>query len=60
MITVEGAPLPFPDEIADDALAAIGPVPVTPIGDGIAQTIELISQMRDEGRLVPEEQGLGA
>jgi UDP-glucuronate 4-epimerase len=59
-ITVEGAPLPFPDEIADDALAAIGPVPVTPIGDGIAQTIEVFTRMRDQGRLVPEEQGLQA
>ncbi len=59
-ITVEGAPLPFPEEIADDALAAIGPVPVTPIGDGIAETIELFTRMRDEGRLVPEEQGLEA
>lgn len=59
-IRVEGAPLPFPDEIADDALAALGPVPVTPIGDGIARTIELFTRMHDEGRLVPEEQGLGA
>jgi UDP-glucuronate 4-epimerase len=58
LITVEGAPLPFPDEIADDALAAIGPVPVTPIGDGIAETIEFFVRLRDQGRLDPEEHGL--
>jgi UDP-glucuronate 4-epimerase len=59
-ITIEGAPLPFPEEIADDAIAALGQVPVTPIGEGIAQTIELFTRMRDAGTLVPEEQGLGA
>ena len=57
-ITVEGAPLPFPEAISADALAALGPVPVRPIGAGIAETIELFTRMRDAGTLVPEQQGL--
>lgn len=57
-ITVEGAPLPFPEEISDAALAALGPVPVTSIHDGIAATIELLVRQRDRGELVPELHGL--
>ena len=60
LITVEGVPLPFPEEIAADALAAIGTAPVTPIEVGIGRTIDLFTRMRDEGRLVPEQQGLTA
>ena len=60
LITVEGVPLPFPEEIAADALAAVGPAPVTPIAEGIGRTIDLFTRMRDEGRLVPEQQGLTA
>jgi len=60
LITVEGVPLPFPEEIAADALAAIGTVPVTPIEVGIGRTIDLFTRLRDEGRLVPEQQGLTA
>ena len=57
-ITVEGAPLPFPEQISDAALAALGPVPVTPIRDGIAATIDLLVRQRDSGKLVPELHGL--
>jgi nucleoside-diphosphate-sugar epimerase len=60
LIAVEGSPLPFPEEIAADALAAIGPVPVTPIADGIGRTIDLFTRMRAAGTLVPEQQGLTA
>jgi nucleoside-diphosphate-sugar epimerase len=58
LITIEGAPLPFPDEISDDALAALGPVPITPIRTGIGRTIELFTRMRETGTLLPEQQGL--
>ena len=58
LIRVEGAPLPFPDEISDDALAALGPVPVTPIRDGIAATVAFATRLRDSGQLVPAQQGL--
>ena len=41
-----------------NALVA-GLVPVTPIRDGIASTIELlVREQRDAGRLVPELHGL--
>jgi UDP-glucuronate 4-epimerase len=58
LVTIEGAPLPFPEEISDDALDALGAVPVTPIATGIGRTIELFTRMRDAGMLVPEQQGL--
>ena len=57
-ITVEGAPLPFPEQISDAALATLGPVPVTSIRDGIAETIALLVRQRDSGGLVPERHGL--
>lgn len=57
-ITIEGSPLPFPEEISDDALAALGAVPMTSIRDGIAATIELLVRQRDSGTLVPELHGL--
>jgi nucleoside-diphosphate-sugar epimerase len=60
LITIEGSPLPFPEDIAADALAAIGPVPVTPIAEGIGRTIDLFTRMRDAGSLVAEQQGLTA
>ncbi len=60
LITVEGNPLPFPEDIAADALAAIGLVPVTPIAEGIGRTIDLFTRMRDAGSLVAEQHGLTA
>jgi nucleoside-diphosphate-sugar epimerase len=57
-ITIEGSPLPFPEEISDAALAAIGPVPVTSLRDGIAETIRLITRQRDAGELEPNLHGL--
>jgi nucleoside-diphosphate-sugar epimerase len=58
MITIEGEPLPFPEEVSDAALAALGPVPVTSLRDGVAETIRLITRQRDAGALVPELHGL--
>src|SRR5438046_5709813 len=60
-ITAAPAELPFPSEIAHDALtAALGPVPVTPYRDGIAATVEILRRLQTEGRLVGIEQGLPA
>lgn len=59
LISVEGSPLPFPDDISAEGLAAVGPAPVTPIREGIAQTVAFFQRLRDEGRLVPSEHGLG-
>jgi UDP-glucuronate 4-epimerase len=58
LVTVEGLPLPFPEEISDDALAMLGPVPITPIGMGVGLTIDHFTRMRDAGTLVAEQQGL--
>lgn len=58
LITVEGTPLPFPDEISDEGLGSVGPATVTPIKEGIAQTVAFFRRLQDEGRLVPAEHGL--
>ncbi len=52
------AVLPFPSEIAHDAVAALGPVPVTPFRDGIAATVEILRGLQREGRLVATQHGL--
>jgi nucleoside-diphosphate-sugar epimerase len=59
-ITAGDAVLPFPSEIAHDALVALGPVPVTPHEDGIRATVEILRGLAAEGRLVPTEHGLPA
>jgi len=60
LLTATATELPFPSEIDHDRLAAIGPVPVTPVGDGIEATIEIFRRLAAEGRLVGAEHGLAA
>ena len=50
--------LPFPSEIAHDAVAALGSVPVTPYRDGIAATVEILRGLQADGRLVATQHGL--
>ena len=50
--------LPFPDEIDDDGLAALGPLTSTSLTDGIRDTVAMFRDRLAAGRLVPEEQGL--
>jgi nucleoside-diphosphate-sugar epimerase len=52
--------LPFPSEIDHAGLVALGPVPVTPFHDGIAETVEIFRRLAAQGRLVGPEQGLAA
>ena len=59
-ITAASNHLPFPSEIAHDALAAVGPVPVTPYRDGIAATVGILRGLQADGRLVGTQQGLPA
>jgi len=59
-ITAASNQLPFPSEIAHDALAAVGPVPVTPYRDGIAATVGILRGLQADGRLVGTQQGLPA
>jgi UDP-glucuronate 4-epimerase len=60
LLTVASTELPFPSEIDHAALAAIGPVPVTPVHDGIEATVEIFRGLAADGRLVGTEQGLPA
>jgi UDP-glucuronate 4-epimerase len=50
--------LPFPFEIDHDGIEAIGPLPVTPLADGIAASVQIYRRLADEGRLDPAEHGL--
>jgi UDP-glucuronate 4-epimerase len=60
LISAADVQLPFPSEIAHDALAALGPVPVTPYAEGIAATVALLRELESAGRLDPVQQGLPA
>jgi UDP-glucuronate 4-epimerase len=53
-------PLPFPDELETAGLELIGPPPVTPLPEAIAETVDLFRSLERESRLVPEEHGLTA
>jgi nucleoside-diphosphate-sugar epimerase len=59
-ISAADTQLPFPSEIAHDALAALGPVPVTPYADGIRATVAILRELESGGRLDPVQQGLPA
>jgi nucleoside-diphosphate-sugar epimerase len=60
-ITAADTVLPFPSEIAHDALtAALGSVPVTPYRSGIEATVRILRDLEATGRLVATEQGLPA
>jgi UDP-glucuronate 4-epimerase len=54
----EEAGLPFPEEIADEALAALGPVPVTPLAEAVRRTADRFRALAADGALDPVEQGL--
>jgi nucleoside-diphosphate-sugar epimerase len=50
--------LPFPAEIDHASLAALGPVPVTPVRAGIEATVEIFRRLAATGQLVGADQGL--
>jgi nucleoside-diphosphate-sugar epimerase len=58
LFTVPSNELPFPSQIDHDGLAALGPLPVTPFRDGIAETVEIFRRLASEGRLVASQQGV--
>lgn len=60
LISAATTELPFPSLIEHGALAAIGPVPVTPHLDGIRATVEIFRRLQAAGRLVGTEHGLPA
>jgi nucleoside-diphosphate-sugar epimerase len=57
-ITHAGPSLPFPDEFSLDGLELLGPLPSTPLEDGVRQTADLLRDLQRRGRLRPEAHGL--
>jgi nucleoside-diphosphate-sugar epimerase len=60
LLSIAPTELPFPSEIDHAGLAAIGPVPLTPIRDGIAATVDTFRRLAATGKLVGTEHGLPA
>jgi nucleoside-diphosphate-sugar epimerase len=57
-ITHETNPLPFPEEIDNAPLVALlGGLAITPLPDGVRQTIEIFTKALSDGRVVPEAVG---
>jgi nucleoside-diphosphate-sugar epimerase len=51
-ITCADAPLPIPAEMDDQAIrAALGPLPATPLAEGVRSTIERFAELQREDRL---------
>ncbi|MGB8360431.1 MAG: NAD(P)-dependent oxidoreductase [Acidimicrobiia bacterium] len=57
-ITAKTEPIPFPDDVDTTGLDVIGPPTVTPLHEGIADTVRFFSDLRSRGALVPEDHGL--
>ncbi len=58
LLDVAATKLPFPSEIDHAGLAALGPIPETPVRDGIEESAEMFRRLAGEGRLVGADQGL--
>jgi nucleoside-diphosphate-sugar epimerase len=55
-ITCDDAPLAIPSEFDDAAIrAALGPLNVTPLAEGVRATIERFAELRREGRLETDD-----
>jgi nucleoside-diphosphate-sugar epimerase len=57
-ISVNHRALPFPDDADTTGLDIIGPPPITPLEDGIAETLEFFRALDHTGELHPEDHGL--
>jgi UDP-glucuronate 4-epimerase len=57
-ITFADQPLPFPYDLDTSGLAPLGAVRVTPLADGVGQTIDAYRVLAATGRLVAGEHGL--
>lgn len=55
-ITFEEKGLPFPEEMDSAPLTqALGPMPVTPLAEGVAATIQRFRELVAQGRMKPED-----
>lgn len=57
-ITVRADPIPFPDDVDTTGLDVIGSPTVTPLEEGVADTVRFFRDLRSSGALVPEDHGL--
>jgi nucleoside-diphosphate-sugar epimerase len=57
-ISVSARSLPFPDDAATTGLDIIGSPQITPLEDGIAETLEFFRALDQNGALHPESHGL--
>ena len=58
LVDFEPGDLPFPSEIDHDGIETVDPDPVTPMLDGIAETVDIMRRLAAEGRLAPADHGL--
>ena len=58
LITASATELALPSVVDHAGLAALGPLPETSFGEGIAATVEIFARLAAEGRLVGSEQGI--
>ena len=58
LIRISGSPLPFPEAIEATGIGELGPLPVTPLAQAVAETAELFGRLHASGALDPAEHGL--
>jgi nucleoside-diphosphate-sugar epimerase len=57
-LAYERVSLPFPPDIEDAGIAALGPLPLTPFVEGVRESVAIYRALQAEGRLDPVAQGL--
>jgi len=58
LITFQPVDLPFPAEIDSDGIELLGPLPVTPLSEGIGASAAIYQDLARRGRLDPVAHGL--
>ena len=58
VVRFEPVDLPFPSEIDSDGIEALGPLPVTPLDEGVRASVEIYRALQRDGRLDAAEHGL--
>ena len=57
-LAYEPVSLPFPPDIEDASIEALGPLPLTSFADGVRESVAIYRSLQAAGRLDPVEQGL--
>jgi UDP-glucuronate 4-epimerase len=58
LITFEPVDLPFPSEIDHDGIEVLGPLPITPLLDGVRASVDTYRNLARAGLLEPADHGL--